>query len=273
MKVKLYPIAVLFLCCFAVVRRGWRCLNALCGVFAQKKHQYIALAGMLILCITGCSNPWMENILKPFFEKDDNSYLEIPIAYLTYVTTGSTPETIEITGYTGPVPMGNAAIPAQINGLPVTAIANGPLTNGVFANKGLTGVTIPNSVTSIGNYAFYNNNLTGVTIPNSVTHIGDYAFDTNQLTSITIPNSVTIIGEEAFFGNQLTSVTIPASVTSIGDYVFGFNQLTSVTFVVSGLTIPANFTDNVGDLAAKYAIGSAGIYTRSGVTSTTWTKQ
>ncbi|MCL1813819.1 MAG: hypothetical protein FWG29_09920, partial [Treponema sp.] len=62
----------------------------------------------------------MEKILKPFFE-EDSSYREIPIAYLTYITTGSTPETITITGYTGPVPMGKVSIPAQINGIPVTA--------------------------------------------------------------------------------------------------------------------------------------------------------
>ena len=41
---------------------------------------------------------------------------------------------------------------------------------------GLTSVTIPNSVTRIGNYAFRDSGLTSVTIPNSVTSIGDYAF-------------------------------------------------------------------------------------------------
>ncbi|MDY2592284.1 MAG: leucine-rich repeat domain-containing protein, partial [Sodaliphilus sp.] len=41
--------------------------------------------------------------------------------------------------------------------------------------------------------------LTSVTIPNSVTSIGDYAFsDCTGLTSITIGNSVTEIGECAF---------------------------------------------------------------------------
>ena len=41
--------------------------------------------------------------------------------------------------------------------------------------------------------------LTSVTIPNSVTSIGDYAFDDcTSLTSVTIPNSVTSIGSGAF---------------------------------------------------------------------------
>ena len=43
--------------------------------------------------------------------------------------------------------------------------------------SGLTSVTIPNSVTSLGNSAFCNcSGLTSVTIPNSVKSIGDLAF-------------------------------------------------------------------------------------------------
>ena len=84
-------------------------------------------------------------------------------------------------------------------------------------------VTIPNSVTAIGEYAFYwCSSLTSVTIPNSVTSIGEHAFSScRSLTSVTIPNSVTAIGEYAFsWCISLTSVTIPNSVTSIGDYAF-----------------------------------------------------
>ncbi len=75
---------------------------------------------------------------------------------------------------------------------------------------------------SIGNYAFYNcTSLTSVTIPNSVTSIGEYAFYSTLLTSIIIPNSVTSIGSSAFEDcTSLTSITIPDSVTSIGDRAF-----------------------------------------------------
>ena len=61
-----------------------------------------------------------------------------------------------------------------------------------------------------------------MTIPDSVTSIGDYAFyDCRGLTSVTIGNSVTSIGDYAFSGcSGLTSVTIPDNVTSIGDYAF-----------------------------------------------------
>ena len=97
----------------------------------------------------------------------------------------------------------------------------------------LTNVTIPNSVTSIGNYAFRGcSGLTSITIGAAVTSIGSYAFyGCSGLTSVTIPNSVTSIGNYAFRGcSGLTSVTIGAAVTSIGSYAFyGCTGLTSVT--------------------------------------------
>ena len=98
--------------------------------------------------------------------------------------------------------------------------------------SGLTSVTIGNSVTSIGNRDLaYCSGLTSVTIPNSVTSIGRYAFyDCSGLTSVTIGNSVTSIGEAAFeLCSGLTSVTIPNSVTGIGNYAFfGCSNLTAL---------------------------------------------
>ena len=94
-------------------------------------------------------------------------------------------------------------------------------------------LVIPNSVTSIGNYAFFDcDDLISVTIPNSVTSIGGGAFSScSGLTSVTIPNSVTSIGNSAFsVCSGLTSVTIPNSVTSIGPSAFSYCKgLTSVT--------------------------------------------
>ena len=68
-------------------------------------------------------------------------------------------------------------------------------------------------------------------IPDSVTSIGEYAFaGCASLTSVTIPNSVTSIGQHAFAScTHLTSVTIPDSVTSIG--WFAFEDCTSLTDV------------------------------------------
>ena len=110
--------------------------------------------------------------------------------------------------------------------------------------SGLTSVTIPNSVTSIGEHAFSNcSGLTSVTIPNSVTSI-DYAafWGCSGLTSVTIPNSVTSIGKFAFYEcTGLSSVTIPNSVKSLGNYAFfGCSGLTSVTIPNSVISIGNN---------------------------------
>ena len=118
----------------------------------------------------------------------------------------------------------NLAIPADLDGYVARHIYAS-----AFYGSALEFLTLPSSITSIGDEAFAWNSLTAVIIPNSVTSIGDEAFEGNYLTSVTIPNSVTSIGDDTFAFNNLTSVTIPNSVTSIGNYAFFFNSLTSVT--------------------------------------------
>ena len=92
--------------------------------------------------------------------------------------------------------------------------------NGEF--DGLTSITIPGSVTSIGQSSFYGcRGLTSIKIPDSVTSIGQYAFIGCGLTSITIPDSVTSIGDAAFDSCLgLTTIVIGSGVTSMGGGVF-----------------------------------------------------
>jgi len=117
-----------------------------------------------------------------------------------------------------------------------------------------------------------------VTIPASVTEIGEAAFENcTGLVGVTIPNSVTTIGRAAFNGcESLASVTIPASVTSISYLVFNdCTNLTSITFqgVITfsdfQITYASPFS---GDLLAKYIAGGIGTYTRT-AGSATWTKR
>lgn len=97
---------------------------------------------------------------------------------------------------------------------------------------GVTKITIPRGVTSIGDSAFaYCDELISITIPNGVTTIGENAFSgCKSLTSITIPDSVTDIGDSAFrVCKSLKSITIPDSVTNIGEDIFeGCDNLTSI---------------------------------------------
>jgi len=89
--------------------------------------------------------------------------------------------------------------------------------------KSLTSVTIPNSVTRIGNSAFvWCYNLASVTLSNSLTKIEDVTFAwCTSLTSITLPNSVTSIGGDVFAScSSLATLTIGNGVTTIDDGAF-----------------------------------------------------
>ena len=108
----------------------------------------------------------------------------------------------------------------------------------------LQSITIPDSVTSIGDWAFSEcSSLHSVTIPDSVTSIGNWTFHRcSSLHSVTIPDSVTSIRDWAFLDcKSLQSVTIPDSVTSIGDGAFnGCESLQSVTIPESVIIIKGN---------------------------------
>ena len=83
-------------------------------------------------------------------------------------------------------------------------------------------VVIPDGMTKICNYLFYESGLESITIPNSVTTIGNSAFcNCKSLASVTIPDSVTIIDEYAFSCcTALSSFYIPDTVTTIGNEAF-----------------------------------------------------
>jgi hypothetical protein len=142
-----------------------------------------------------------------------------------------------IDGYTDSVPVNDPLysskiirIPSQWRGLPVTVVKG-------FQYKGITSVTIPNSVTHIGKYAFLFNPLTSITIPDSVIEIGEEAFCSNRLTSVSLGNNIRSIGGLAFYENQLTDITIPDSVKFIYGYAFSKNQIKRITIPENVSTI------------------------------------
>jgi uncharacterized repeat protein (TIGR03803 family) len=105
------------------------------------------------------------------------------------------------------------------------------------AGKAGSAYSIPNSVTTIGDYAFDSAPLASVTIPTNVVSIEDGAFQGTDLTNVAIPYGVTSIAFGTFQTcYNLGSVTIPSSVTSIGDSAFNF--CTSLANVV----IPSSVT-------------------------------
>ena len=155
----------------------------------------------------------------------------------------------------------------------VTSIGN----YAFYKCRSLEGVAIPDSVTSVGNSVFYGcSNLTSVTLGNGVTNIGDGAFNgCSKLTSVTIGNGVTSIGGGAFNGcSSLESVTIPDSVTSIGKTAFyGCSSLENMTIPNGVTTIESSTFYNCSSLASVTIgngvtlIGSSAFYGCSGLTS------
>ena len=143
-----------------------------------------------------------------------------------------------ITGYSGDG--GEVVIPAELDGVAVVKVGDGwPPVFGDF-NYTVTSITIPDSVTSIGDFAFaYCNNLTSITIPDSVTIIGQDAFRfCSSLTSLTIPNSVTTIGDTVFaWCTSLTNITVDAdnlNYSSVDGVLFNKLQTSLITYPAGG---------------------------------------
>lgn len=94
----------------------------------------------------------------------------------------------------------------------------------------LKSVTIENGITEIPASCFsYCSKITEITIPASVTSIGDSAFSGTSLKKLAILEGIQTIGASSFYGTQLANVFVPASVNSIGRDAFAAQTAANVT--------------------------------------------
>jgi hypothetical protein len=175
--------------------------------------------------------------------------------YVSLDLSGSTFTSIGEAAFLGCTSLTSVTIPASVDSIGGGAFAQSGITaitvaadnpnyssaGGILYNKnkttlvavggGVTSVTIPASVTAIGDAAFAMSGITDINIPSGVTSIGASAFlYCENLASVTIPNGVISIGDNAFsLCASLTSITIPDSVTSIGEGAFIMSGIKNVT--------------------------------------------
>lgn len=111
----------------------------------------------------------------------------------------------------------------------------------------LSSALLPNSLTSLGDYAFSScAALEQIDIPSKVTSVGANAFyECVLLSSVVLPNGLETIGENAFYNDAaLTSIYVPISVSSIGANAF-------YPMGISGSTLTIDCY--AGTYAAQYA--------------------
>lgn len=162
-------------------------------------------------------------------------------------------ETVTITKVLGPVDSTNNGpydieIPTELGGCTVTGLGEYSFSGYLSAaqsnepyqfGRNIHSVTIPQSVTSIGDYAFSRcEKMDSLTINDAATSIGSWAFDEcYKLTTLSLGENIEKIGSYAFAEcGHLTNVTIPEKVKTIEPYTFGW--CTSLKYI----TLPAGLT-------------------------------
>ena len=206
------------------------------------------------------------------YEANDGTY--------KYAYTVNTDGTATITNFLGPVDSVKThapydiEIPTELGGIRVTGLGRrsfstddhySPLYD--IHHTQIQSVTIPESVTSIGDSAFAGcHNLDSVTINDAATSIGNRAFTECPLTTtLSLGKKITTIGDEAFYDCRgLTSVTIPPSVTSIGKKAF--LQCIHLKTLSFGENIKTNI-ETIGDDAFYYCIELESVTIPQSVTS------
>ena len=140
--------------------------------------------------------------------------------------------------YVSQISGGGAATPSNLSDW--TYDSFGKITSAVI-RSGVTSLTYDNGF-------HYCTSLSSVTIPNSVTNIGNQAFGyCASLTSIDIPDSVVTLGQAFYDCGGLTSVTIGSGITSIEGGAFANSKLNSIT--INATTPPSGGSANYGIFA------------------------
>ena len=160
---------------------------------------------------------------------------------------------VTVTGYSGPG--GAIVIPSTVGGFPIIAVES----NAFLNLSSLTGVTLPNTVTNLGNSAFAGAGLTSMTIPLGTAGTGVFS-GCIVLTNIVFPASLTRIAEAEFSGcKTLSRVTIPAGVTLLSDRAFqNCSNLSRVYFLGNAPSANSTVFENDSSATVYYLPKTSG---------------
>lgn len=122
-----------------------------------------------------------------------------------------------------------------------------------FVNQAsLTITEFPKNVISCGEMAFYNCNVSMDTLPDSLQTVGKKAFYGCNITAKKLPDSIETIGEEAFSGCVLTVNELPEKLVTIGKNAFKGGTLAET------ITVPASVETCIGLNGTKKLILAEG---------------
>ena len=121
-------------------------------------------------------------------------------------------------------------IPSTIKGLTVTKIGDN-----AFQNKGITKLTLPDTLLEIGVFAFHLNKLESLILPDNLKTVKAYAFRLNSIQKLNLNDGLEEIGLDAFDSNYLTEIKIPSSVTKLGGGAFAKNNLKGDAAFIYGI--------------------------------------
>lgn len=202
---------------------------------------------------------------------------------IVYNITSESARTVEVAFYqhlnVNPY-SGDVTIPPTVvhNETAYTVTALGP---SAFEDcTGVTSLTLPATIRSIGSYCFYNCSFTSLQMPDSLQYLGDHAFLYSNISSLYLPAGFEGYGDAAFWAKNLTNITVheanahyrsidgclyskdsltlcivpsgktgtitvPSFVRHIGRQAFGFNSRATSMSLPEGLTSIGDFAFNV----------------------------
>ena len=128
------------------------------------------------------------------------------------------------------------------------------LTEGPFGNSNIKNAIIENGMTTVCDYMFMGNTtLESVSLPETITKIGDHAFEKTSLTEIKLPETVIKIGDKAFAKSKLKEIKLPSNLECIGSEILSGNT------GVEEIVIPASVKETEWNYLTEGPFGNSNI--------------